>query len=798
MPIGSDRQLELMEAHIRRLTREIEELRGSTSWRITAPIRAARAMAQQTLSKRLSGRGKGRPRSSAPRAQVFSFGPSPVEIPPGSHYDAIYVIGCIEGESKRYRVYNLIDEMRLSGLRVVAVLEVDLDALTAIEVASKVVVLFRCPWSSHISRFMEYSRSRGAKTVFDVDDLIFEPSVVSNVRAVENWDAKQLSQYEKDIHLYRKTLLSCDMATVPTTYLKERANRLGAVAHVVPNTLNRLQLSLSDTLPTSSDTDEFRVGYFSGSATHQRDFAECEPALLTFMKATPEAKFVLAGHLELDGKWEAVADRIERHAFMPYPDMLKLLSTVHVNLAPLEVGNEFCEGKSQLKIFEAGAVGVPTIASETVSYKEAITHGVDGLLALTSLDWQSALSTLHAEKAKRRALGSAARLRAGQQWGPPQLLEAARAAYLDEPPLPRQSPTPSKPEGRLRIAWLLPGLILGSGGHRNILRAAYHLAQFGHEVTVFVTDTDKSSADLDSLIRKNFYDIDGDIRRYEQYIPQVDVLFATHWPTVEIAMRHAHSAGKIMYFVQDFEPLFYPMGTQYIKSENTYKYGLFHICSGPWCAKLLSRDYGAATGYFQFPIEKSTYYADERASPANSIDGHILFFAKPEMPRRCFELGLEALELVKIIKPTVKITLFGSEAIKNLRLPFACELLGLTPTINDLADLYRNADLGLVFSTTNPSLVPYEMMACGLPVIDLDRGDAAVNYDERRDLALLANPEPRMMAQQIVQLLDAPEERRARAQRGLEFVQTFPTEDAMAKRIEELILSQFVGDPRLS
>ncbi|MGV2131134.1 hypothetical protein ACQZ4P_01060 [Agrobacterium vitis] len=36
-----------------------------------------------------------------------------------------------------------------------------------------------------------------------------------------------------------------------------------------------------------------------------------------------------------------------------------------------------------------------------------------------------------------------------------------------------------------------------------------------------------------------------------------------------------------------------------------------------------------------------------------------------------------------------------------------------------LAELYREATVGVVFSATNHSLVNKEMMACGLPVMDL-------------------------------------------------------------------------------
>jgi len=71
------------------------------------------------------------------------------------------------------------------------------------------------------------------------------------------------------------------------------------------------------------------------------------------------------------------------------------------------------------------------------------------------------------------------------------------------------------------------------------------------------------------------------------------------------------------------------------------------------------------------------------------------------------------------------------------------------PTINDLAQAYADADLGIAFSTTNPSLVPYEIMACGTPVVDLDRAANEVNYGGKRDIAFLADPEPKIMAKQV-------------------------------------------------
>ena len=303
-------------------------------------------------------------------------------------------------------------------------------------------------------------------------------------------------------------------------------------------------------------------------------------------------------------------------------------------------------------------------------------------------------------------------------------------------------------------------------------------------MTLYFTQTSKSPDELCTLLHEHFYPFKGSVRLVDGRFRPADVLMATHWSTVDVALQARDQVREVMYFVQDFEPAFAPMGSEYVMAENTYRHGLYCVTSGPWCEVYLKANYGVEADHFKFPIDRDTYHPRPRTKSTPSI----VFFAKPEMPRRCFELGAAALREVKAQRPDVEILMFGSPQVRQQALDYPVTVLKIVPTINDLAQMYSNADIGVVFSTTNPSLVPYEMMACGLPVIDLGRPGNEVNYDGRQDIALLADPRPSVMARQMLTLLDDLPARKQRSDAGIEFTAGFPTEEQMAQRVEQLIV----------
>jgi glycosyltransferase involved in cell wall biosynthesis len=723
-----------------------------------------------------------------PAPQLAATGAAPLAASPARQGDAevLIFVGVMEGESKRYRAHNVAEALNARGVRTRVLPFSELRRVADESMRPRTVVVFRAPYelSYGVEKFFQYARGLGIRVVFDVDDLVFEPEIINLVDGYHALNDHDKVQYVDGVHKYRKMLLEAGVATLPTEVLRREAERRGVEAHIIRNSVNREQLAIAAEILAgrlAARGPEVLIGYFSGSPTHQKDFARAESALLRILREHDNVHLLVVGFLDLGPAWKPFEARIRRERFQPYQQMLRTLARCDINIAPLEAGNPFCESKSELKYFEAAIVEVPTVATATEPFAAAIEDGRNGFLARNEAEWHRALSELVRSAERRREVGRAARAAALKDFGPAAIAEQAMRAYG----LGALQERSASADGALRIDWVVPGLLVGGGGHRNILRAAHFLQQFGHDVGLHFTNVESDSKKLRELVHQHFYPFAGRIKVYDGEFDDGDVVFATHWSTVDAALRAKDRVREVMYFVQDFEPAFAPMGSEYVLAESTYRLGLYHITSGPWCERVLRAQFGADADHFRFPIDRGIYFP----RPRTATQRRLLFFAKPEaeMPRRCFLLGSLALRILKQRRPDVEIVMFGSSSADKQGLDFPVTYLKMVPTLEGLAELYSNADLGLVFSTTNPSLVTYEMMSCGLPIVDLQRPGNEANYDDRTDIAYLADPRPEAMAEQLVALIDDAEQMKRRSAAGLEFVATFPTEEEMTRRIETLI-----------
>jgi O-antigen biosynthesis protein len=195
-------------------------------------------------------------------------------------------------------------------------------------------------------------------------------------------------------------------------------------------------------------------------------------------------------------------------------------------------------------------------------------------------------------------------------------------------------------------------------------------------------------------------------------------------------------AAKRFYFVQDFEPYFYPIGSEYVLAENTYRFGFYGTTAGGWLAQKLRKDYGMQTDHFDFGADFSLYQHTNQTKRKE-----VLFYVRPVTARRGFELGIMALELFHKQHPEYTINLVGWD-VSSYAIPFPHNNLG-TLDVAQLSKLYNRCAVGLVMSLTNMSLLPIEMLACGvIPIVNdgdnnrLVSSNPFIAYAENNPMAL--------------------------------------------------------------
>lgn len=160
-----------------------------------------------------------------------------------------------------------------------------------------------------------------------------------------------------------------------------------------------------------------RIGYAAGTRTHQRDFAAVAGPIASILRERPEVRLVLFRH-HSDGTplvdpaefsaFQGFRDCIEWRNFVSLDDLPNEMARFDINIAPIEVGNPFCEAKSELKFVQAALVDVCTVASPTGPFLRAIQHGTNGFLAGAAESWDHILRCLLEDAQLRRQIGEAA------------------------------------------------------------------------------------------------------------------------------------------------------------------------------------------------------------------------------------------------------------------------------------------------------------------------------------------------------------------------------------------------------
>jgi O-antigen biosynthesis protein len=316
-------------------------------------------------------------------------------------------------------------------------------------------------------------------------------------------------------------------------------------------------------------------------------------------------------------------------------------------------------------------------------------------------------------------------------------------------------PAPYVVSEPMTIAWIAVPPHPGVGGHQTMFRMVGALEQAGHVCVLYLYDRHGWSMDQHiATVRSGWPHIRAEVRNLSDGIEDAHALFATSWETAYPALA-SPAAGARCYFVQDFEPLFYPAGSEALLAEATYGFGFHGVTAGKWLALKLNREYGMSTDHFDFGCDLD-HYRLERSHEAGSGRSGICYYCRPGTPRRAYELAMMALDLFAEMRPDIEIHLFGRPAGKP---SFPVTDHGLLRPA-ELNTLYNRCIAGLCLSATNSSLVPHEMLGAGcIPVVN----------DAEHNRLVLDNPHiaysaatPFHLADALRKLVDRPADERNR------------------------------------
>lgn len=340
------------------------------------------------------------------------------------------------------------------------------------------------------------------------------------------------------------------------------------------------------------------------------------------------------------------------------------------------------------------------------------------------------------------------------------------------------------------LNWIIPEIGPGSGGHLNIFRFISNLEnmEFHSRIYVFNSNAIKETQELKNFLRKYFPILD---ERVECYCNCDNIKFAhgtiaTSWQTAYYLKNFNNTVSKF-YFVQDYEPYFYAMGSEYEFANNTYKMGFRGITAGDWLKEKLSTEFGMITDSFGFSYDKEIYSPHEKRDDVN----RVFFYARPVTPRRDFELGLLALNELNKRVDGLEVYFAGWD-VSNYEIPFKHKNFGIL-SIEELSDIYAQCDMCLIISNTNLSLLPLEVMASNSVAVCSKGKNSTWLVNE--DNSVLVDYDPIDIANKMTYYFEHRDELSIIRKRGLDFAQS-TSWIAEAKKVKDALLKGIAEDDK--
>ena len=509
-----------------------------------------------------------------------------------TYKDILFINGCTLPHPRRYRVDHQIEQLEASGL---SCSFVNYDRIDINDIKYyRGFVFFRCPITNEVKEFITAAKAENKTVFFDIDDLVIDKKYTDTIKYLKTMNKDELALYNDGVSRMQETLKMCDFAITTTERLAEELKNYVKEVYINRNVASEkmAEVSLKAIKEVKKDDDKVIMSYLSGSITHNDDFKMILPVVQRLMKENNNLYLKVVGLLDIPEELQEFKSRILTAPFVSWLELPKIIASIDINLAPLEI-SIFNEAKSENKWVEAALCKVVTVASDFGAFKTCITDGENGLLCNNEDEWYNKLNKVIKDKEYRDKIANNAfnyviknKITTYTGLG---LCEFIQSKL------------------RKNIAFVLPTTNISGGvnvaiKHCNILKKAGYDAFF-----INMDNNDDDIVNNDGVVRVIKY-------KNINFEAQIDTMVATLWSTLQVVKEYSNVLNR-SYLVQNFETNFFENGN-YLKIMANATYNSYtpvnYLTISKWCEDWLKNEYHKECKYVPNGINTKQFPFRER------------------------------------------------------------------------------------------------------------------------------------------------------------------------------------------